>query len=360
MILSLAISGCCGQVVLDPIPYPQKKEDIISKTKLTIQKINIKNAEDEKVSDEVLTLAKGFNANINSEEYKLKVVYKTDFSTSLFMGEEGAGVITLGSFAPGVVVATVGGPLGVPVLAVGAAFFLVTGTVAGTYQVLGGPWWTTATVSIDAVLTYHSKEIGKYHTDGFPDKRLISCWYGQCPIDADKTAEAASFKLGLEDIFNQINQGKSNSSKKKDAIQKKETDEYNQRLKLEEEARQAKIAFRKKHGKDMCQGPTLRTALMLTQMNPSNRFNQNCIYDIDSRDFFRVFQQTRDGTLVQAPSAGYGYDSILIFIEKNETDKNLVDGAGIPYGKLNPTGTYSYTNVMGSTKTIYKFKRISD
>lgn len=71
----------------------------------------------------------------------------------------------------------------------------------------------------------------------------------------------------------------------------------------------------------------------------------------------KVIQQTPDGTLAFFP-APHGFSSVTFLISKNKTDVDLVDNMNIPGGIFVREGNYTYQNVLGSSKTVIKLKRI--
>jgi hypothetical protein len=305
------------------------------------------------IPDYILAEAKSYNSKIKNPKYTIQVKYFTTLSPeltdkvgSLFFRENGEiqnGFDVVRGFA------------GIPCM-------IVYGVSALGYQFVGLPWWTTATVSIDAKLMYNNKEISTYHTDGVGKSTLMSFWYGRFD-DVDKESISASFSAGMEEIFNQINNSSKDTYSKRDKLieEKKKEDAEQKRLEEEREKRrqEEREEFKRKNGKYKCEYGTGLRWDIYNAIN-GDYFDTSCAHYLGYE--FLVLQQTSDGTLAHVPTPDITMiPDILIFIEKNDIDSNLVDGARIPDGYMNPAGTYKYTNVLGSTKTVYKFKRaISD
>lgn len=82
----------------------------------------------------------------------------------------------------------------------------------------------------------------------------------------------------------------------------------------------------------------------------------NCLHYVDGDRSETVLNQTSEGTLVTFKD---GYKIGVFFIEKNNTDINLVDGETIPSGIFVRTGNFKYVNTLNTISTVVKMKRLS-
>lgn len=85
----------------------------------------------------------------------------------------------------------------------------------------------------------------------------------------------------------------------------------------------------------------------------------NCYYTTGASSYLRVIQKVKNGVLVSNINESvYGYQSHFkkAFIV---TNKPYVDNQ-IIYGKFLYIGNYSYTNTIGSSTTVWKFKELNE
>lgn len=90
--------------------------------------------------------------------------------------------------------------------------------------------------------------------------------------------------------------------------------------------------------------------------NPRYLFftQDKCKKDNVNGNFFRVLQQTPDGTLVSfIKSPDY-----VLFISQNPKDASLADNSPIYDGSFAVDGTYQYSSILGNVKTVKKLKRL--
>ena len=137
-------------------------------------------------------------------------------------------------------------------------------------------------------------------------------------------------------------------------LKKAEEEEQIKLQKIYEEERKEKEKrdkrLKKKSGVDWCE---YRGFLNMVQ-EQHGKLSKNCMFELnDFAALFYVLQQTSDGTLIYVPG-----DNFICLIEKNSVDRECVDNELVKGGVFVNKGTYQYTNTLGSTKTIYKLRRI--
>lgn len=125
---------------------------------------------------------------------------------------------------------------------------------------------------------------------------------------------------------------------------------YDDEVKRLEQAAAEQTRLSKKYGKKYCAESNLLGYAMVKKTPESG-----CLFNI-SYGNVTVLQQTNAGTIVHMQVTHY--DTATYLIVANAKDKGLVYDQPIAAGVFENIGTFQYTNVLGATRTIAKFKRV--
>ena len=194
----------------------------------------------------------------------------------------------------------------------------------------------------------------------------------------------------VEKAANAIKQEKEEARRKEEeAARQKEEEEKERKLEAEKKAAAAKAAeakaeaekraLEKKYGVKWCDGSSGQS--LLETKGCMDYFGGEIVESNGIRETWATFQQANDGTLIKFKVSGglLNFDTCClrkhdmecqvyfldmldycepVFVEKNPTDSNVIDGRAIKKGLFSNTGTYRYTTTIGSAKTVVKLKRL--
>lgn len=170
------------------------------------------------------------------------------------------------------------------------------------------------------------------------DSSVLDKLYAACEACEDEYPEKSNkYKNIILEVKN-LRQKRDDEERKKQIKQK----EAEQRLKKSiEKARQKRENMSKQYGYQWCN----QRYLFFTQ--------NKCMEEVNG-NFFEVLQQTSDGTLVSfIKSPDY-----IFLISKNSKDASVADGYPIYDGLFAVDGTYQYTSILGTIKTVKRLKRL--